>query len=421
MSTRTAMSRRSFIQSAASTGLVLGAIPAVMAAPADREFKVALVGCGGRGKGALRDFMEAAKITGVKTRLVAAADFFPGPAKGVCKDNGLDEKFAFGGADGYRKAIEQKPDVMLIATPPNFRPLHYEAAAQAGIHVFAEKPVAVDPVGVRRFLEAGKISAQKNLALVAGTQRRHQAGYQQNAFAVQNGAVGKILGGTIHWCGGRLWYKTRNAGEADDAYMVRNWTSFAEMSGDHIVEQHVHNIDVANWFIGRHPVSALGFGGRARRKTGNQFDFFSVDFDYGDGVHIHSMCRQVTGCYDRVGEYFRAETGEVHGGGKLTGGRPVELPKFEDRNPYVQEHVDLLKSILAEKPLNESQAVAEATMCAIMGRISAYTGQLVRWSDVMENPNSPYFKLALAPSADDFEKGAVKAPADDVIQVPGKD
>ena len=167
--------------------------------------------------------------------------------------------------------------------------------------------------------------------------------------------------------------------------MVRNWYWFSQMSGDHIVEQHVHNLDVANWFIGRPPVQALGFGGRARRQGGNQYDFFSVDLDYGEDVIVHSMCRQVNGCFTRVSEQFIGTEGSVWGDGKLVG-KQVAVPEFEEKGgPYVQEHRDLIKSIREGKPLNEARNVAESTLVAIMGRISAYTGQIVRWSDLTKN------------------------------------
>ncbi|MBP8305186.1 MAG: hypothetical protein KBE04_13790, partial [Phycisphaerae bacterium] len=224
----------------------------------------------------------------------------------------------------------------------------------------------------------------------------------------------------IWWCGGALWKHDREAGENDADYMVRNWVSFTEMSGDHIVEQHVHNLDVANWFIGRLPRVALGFGGRARRKTGNQFDFFSIDYDYGEDVIVHSMCRQVNGTYGRVSEHFVGTEGSLWGDGKPQG-KSVDVPAFEDGNPYVIEHRELVRSIREGKPLNDARAVAEATMTAIMGRISTYTGQMVKWEDVAANQGSPWYNLRLTPAAEDFEKGTVKAPQEDVVAVPGRD
>jgi predicted dehydrogenase len=329
----------------------------------------------------------------------------------------------FTGPLGYKQLIEQPIDIVLLATPPAFRPTHLEAALNAGKHMFIEKPVAVDPVGARKVMELGEVAKQKGLSVVAGTQRRHQQGYMRNQWAIANGAIGKIVGGTISWCGGALWYKERDNGESDASYMVRNWVSFSEMSGDHIVEQHVHNLDVANWFLGRPPESALGFGSRVRRKTGNQFDFFSLDLNYGDGVHIHSMCRQVNGTDGDVSEFFHGTEGVAYGGGKIQSAKLASLnvPEFKTHdNPYVEEHIALLDSIAKGQPINAARTVAESTLTAIMGRISAYTGRLVRWSDLTTNKQSPYYNLALSPSPADFESDKVMAPKDNVWPVPGE-
>jgi predicted dehydrogenase len=199
--------------------------------------------------------------------------------------------------------------------------------------------------------------------------------------------------------------------------------SFAEMSGDHIVEQHVHNLDVANWFIGRPPKSAIGFGGRARRKTGNQFDFFSIDFDYDDGVRIHSMCRQINNTYARVAEVFTGSTGQTWSNeyGKDDIPEQYRMPEMPYvGNPYVQEHVDLINSIRSGDRLNETATVATSTLTGIMGRIAAYTGQLVRWKDLLEIEQSPWYNLTLTPTALDFEAGTVTAGPDDVPPVPGQ-
>jgi myo-inositol 2-dehydrogenase/D-chiro-inositol 1-dehydrogenase len=279
----------------------------------------------------------------------------------------------------------------------------------------------VDPPGARRVIAAGEKAKEKGLSVVAGTQRRHQGSYLRTKYGLDKGVIGEIVGGAVWWCGGALWYRTKKPGESDADYMVRNWVSFTEMSGDHIVEQHVHNLDVANWFIGHPPLSALGFGGRARRKTGDQFDFFSLDLDYGNGCRIHSMCRQINDTDGDVREFFRGTDGETWGGGMPKGGKQIDYPKFSDINPYVQEHMDLLNSITEGKPLNEARNVAESTLTAIMGRISSYTGKLVRWRDLTENKNSPWYNLTVKPTAEDFEKGPVVAPPDDIVAVPGKD
>ena len=299
--------------------------------------------------------------------------------------------------------------------------MHLEAAIQAGKHAFMEKAAGVDPPGMRKIIEAGELAKQKGLAIVAGTQRRHQAKYRQNAHAIAQGAIGRITGGRVWWCGGGSPDPLRReSGWSDAEYMVRNWYRFSQMSGDHIVEQHVHNLDVANWFIGRPPVLALGFGGRARRQGGNQYDFFSVDLDYGEDVIVHSMCRQVKGCFTRVSEQFIGTEGSVWGDGKLQG-KQVAVPEFEEKGgPYVQEHRDLIRSIRAGKPLNEARNVAESTLVAIMGRISAYTGQIVRWSDLTKNSDSPWYNLTLTPTARDFESGTVVAPPENAIPLPGQ-
>jgi myo-inositol 2-dehydrogenase/D-chiro-inositol 1-dehydrogenase len=420
----TTVSRRSFLQSAAVAGAAVHAfsiLPSSAQESAGRTIKVGLIGCGGRGSGALDNHKRACEHLGLKMELVATADAIASKAKDTAKKYGLSEDKAFGGFDGYKQVCASDADVILMATSPNFRPVHFAAAVAAGKHVFMEKPVAVDPVGVRAVIAAGEAAIAKKLSVVAGTQRRHQRAYRQQAASLQAGAMGKILGGAVYWCGGALWYKNREQNEADANYMVRNWVSFMEMSGDHIVEQHVHNIDVANWFIGRLPVAAIGFGGRARRVTGNQFDFFSLDLDYGEGLHIHSMCRQVNGTYGRVSEFFNCAEGTIWGGGRTTGGKKVDVPEFEEfEGPYVQEHVDLLNSILKQEALNEAKNVAESTACAIAGRIAAYTGDVVRLSDLLTNADSPHYKLAVSPSPADFEAGTVKCPEEEKAPVPGR-
>ncbi len=415
------LSRRGFIKSSAvGMATVLTGKSVVFGAPAQKTLRVALIGCGGRGNGALDNCHEAAKELGIELKVVATSDWFKGKAEATGKKYNVPASRCFGGANGYKKLLDTDVELVIMATSPNFRPVHFEAAIKAGKHVFMEKPVAVDPPGARKIMAAGELAKQKGLGVVAGTQRRHQAGYQRIRHAVERGAIGEIAGGSVWWCGGALWYRTKSPTESDADYMVRNWVSFTEMSGDHIVEQHVHNIDVANWYIGRTPSSALGFGGRARRKTGNQFDFFSVDLDYGDGCRIHSMCRQINGTDGGVREFFKGTQGETWGGGGLKASKEIAVPEFPDRNPYVQEHIDLLQSIIDEEPLNEAYDVATSTLTAIMSRISAYTGKLVRWKDVAENQNSPYYNLTLKPTPIDFETGDVVAPLDEIPAVPGR-
>ncbi|NLH17711.1 MAG: Gfo/Idh/MocA family oxidoreductase [Phycisphaerae bacterium] len=415
------VSRRDFLKVSAASMAALSISPAGLYAAGDDEIKVGLIGCGGRGSGALENFIEGAKMAGVKVKVVALADPQKDRVQGQAKKYGVPAEMASSAFDGYKKVVASDAQYVILGTSPNFRPVHLEAAIDAGKHVFMEKPVAVDPQGCRRIIAAGEKAKEKKLGIVAGTQRRHQKNYRETAAAIEQGAIGQIMGGRVWWCGGALWKTDRRPGESDAMYMVRNWVSFTEMSGDHIVEQHVHNLDVANWFIGRTPKQALGFGGRARRKTGNQFDFFSVDYDYGDDLTIHSMCRQINGTHGPVAESLVGTNGTAGDNIKMINKKNLDIPKFPDGNPYVIEHFDLITSIREGKPLNEAKNVAESTLTAIMGRISAYTGQYVRWSDLMTNQNSPYYNLKLSPAAEDFEAGDVKAPADDVAPVPGKD
>lgn len=419
------LSRRNFVKTTTAAGAVAVGFSLLDAGAKGlgKDIKLALVGCGGRGNGALKQCLQAAKMNQVEGKVVATCDWFKNKAVEAGSSYGVPENMCFDGADGYKKVMETDADLVLMATPPNFRPIHFEAAIRAGKHCFVEKPIAVDPPGVRRFLAAGEQATTKRLAVVAGTQRRYESGYRKNKHLIEKGAIGKILNGQVYWCARVPWIRERTQGQSDQDYLLNNWLNWCMMSGDHIVEQHVHQLDVTNWFLGRPPVTAHAFGGRARRTTGDTYDFFSVDYDYGDDCHVHSMCRQIEGCYTRVGESYTGTKGRVSGGGKIS---PADLsvdlstPEFMEGSGQVLEHYELIKSIKDAKPLNAAQDVAYATMTAIMGRMSAYTGQVVRWTDVMSNSDSKFYNLTLNPTAEDFETGNVKAPRDDVIPIPGQ-
>jgi predicted dehydrogenase len=416
------MNRRSFLGNTTLLGASLAAAPLFAQSPSggSKKIKVGLIGCGGRGNGALKDFLDACKILGLEPEVTAVGDAFKNQADATGNHFGVAAERCFGGYDNYQKVIATDCEYVLMATPPSFRPLHFAAAVEAGKHCFIEKPVAVDPVGARSVIATGEKAAAKGLAVVTGTQRRHIAEYIRNKALIDAGAIGQIKGGVVQWNGTVPWIKRRNEGESDASYLTRNWLNFTELSGDHIVEQHVHNLDIAVWFLGRLPVTAVGFGGRSRRETGNLFDFFSVDYDFGDDVHIHSQCRQLAGTYQRVGELFTGTEGVCYGGGKLKG-KDVKIPeiKLDTDNGMVQEHVDMIRSVMTGKPLNDAKRIAEVTMVAIMGRISAYTGELIRWNDLMSNESSPLYNLACTPTALDFEKGEVKMPVE-APPVPGK-
>ena len=423
------MDRREFLKGSAVAAVFAGAPAILRADGAKRSFNVGLVGCGGRGNGAMENIVEAGKIVGVDIKPYAFADAFMQRAKASAEKFGVEEKFAFAGCGAYKKILEMpEVDIVILATPINFRSLHLMAAIKAGKHVFEEKGVAVDAPGVRLHIEAARLAAEKKLSIVAGTQRRHQRGYMLQAKAIAEGVAGPVIAGNVYWNSSVPWVKERAEGMSNKDYLCNNWLNWNELSGDHIVEQHVHNIDVANWFIGRYPRSALCFGMRARRHTGNQYDMFSTDFDYGDNVHVHSMCRQIDDCHGGVFEVFRTLDGAVISGGSgriRKNGSNIELKgDFPSGNPYVIEHVDLLKSITCEGPyMNEGEQCALSTACAIMARESAYTGRLVLLDDILKNESSPVYAKACVPTASDFEcEGDVPMPAlgDGQFPLPGK-
>jgi predicted dehydrogenase len=411
--------RRDFVK--VTTGVALS-FPTILVACQPKTFRIALIGCGGRGMGAVRDAHEAAKLLGVEVKVVACGDWFRERALRAGKEFGVEPNRCFGGPTAYREVLETEAEIVLIATAPAFHPVFVEAAIKAGKHLFVEKPVAVDPVGCRRVIAAGKEAEQKGLVAIAGTEMRHDFNFRltHQAVAVE-GALGRLYGGRIAFCIGHMFAtKPINPKTPDD--LIRTWQNWVCLSGDHIVEQHIHNIDVANWFVGRPPVSAVGFGFRARRPAGDQYDFFSVDFDYGDGIHIHSMCRQIDGCWNWVGHDFVYEKGHTNGADypkPKNSPIPPDLPRAPSSN--VQEQVDLLYHVLKGKPVNQLQALAESTATAIMGRISAYTGRMVTWDEIMVDPNKnpALYNWRMRPTPEDFERGTVEMPQENVVPVPG--
>jgi predicted dehydrogenase len=369
----------------------LAGFPPVHAAGSDM-IKVGLIGCGGRGTGAAEDVLQAAP--GVT--LVAMGDVFKDHLES--SRTRLKEKYrdkvdvpddrAFTGFDAYEKVLASDTNYIILATPPGFRPQHLKAAVVAGKNIFTEKPVGVDGPGIRTVLSLEQDAKAKGLAIVAGTQRRHQTGYIQTMRRIHDGAIGKIVAARCYWNQGGLWKKDRQPEWTDLEWQLRNWLYFTWLSGDHIVEQHVHNLDVINWALRAHPVRALGMGGRQVRtgpEYGHIFDHFAVDYEYSDGTHLMSMCRQIEGCDKSVSEALAGDRGtcqvdryEIKGGSAWKFGEG-------DNAPYVQEHTDLIASIRAGQPLNELKAVAESTLTAIMGRMSAYTGKEVTWEQALNS------------------------------------
>jgi predicted dehydrogenase len=275
---------------------------------------------------------------------------------------------------------------VILAQPPHFRPEHLMAAIRAGKHVFMEKPVAVDPEGVKLVIEAGELAKQKGLGIAAGTQRRHQRSYNEAIKRLHDGMIGEIVECRAYWNGGAIWVIDRRPGWSDMEAQLRNWNYYTWLSGDHIVEQHVHNLDIINWVMGAHPIRAIGQGGRAARggkEHGHIWDHFAVEYEYPNGVRMFSQCRQIANTDGKVEEAVVGSKGISNCNNyiRVKGG---ELWRFreQDVNAYEQEHLNLIQSIRDGKPINEARNVAESTMTAILGRESAYSGRTLEWDQL---------------------------------------
>lgn len=369
----------------------------VLADKADdgRELKVGLIGCGGRGNGAINNLLNAA--AGVK--VIACGDVFQDRVDSFVKNlkdafgQEIAPEFQFVGFDAYKKVIECGVDAVVLTTPPVYRPVHFEYAVEKGIHCFLEKPVAVDPVGCRKVIAAAKVAASKGLAVVTGTQRHHQRCYVEAHQKIQEGYIGDIVSGNVYWNQGMLWYNERKQGWSDMEWMIRDWVNWKWLSGDHIVEQHVHNIDVFMWMTGLTPKRATATGSRQRRITGDQYDTFATDFEFDNGVRLTSVCRQIDGCSSRVSEfiygtkgYWSSETNEIRDyKGNIVWKFDEEKAKaeFTQHDPYVLEHVDWVNHIRANEAHDEATLTAMSTMAGVLGREAAYTGQTLEFDQML--------------------------------------
>jgi myo-inositol 2-dehydrogenase/D-chiro-inositol 1-dehydrogenase len=388
--------RRGFLTtSAAGTAAFLAAAPLVHA-KGNETIKVGLIGCGGRGRGAAENISQAAG-TSYNIKLHAFADVFADRLNDCVeflKGNDLTrerldapKERQFAGFDAYQKVIDCC-DLVMLATPPGFRPQHIEAVVKAGKNLFTEKPVAVDGTGIRKVLAAAEMANSKKLAIVAGTQRRHQAGYVESMKRIKDGEIGEVRGARVAWNQGNIWANGRKDGWGEMEYQLRNWYHFLWLCGGCIVEQHVHNLDVALWAIGDHPTRCVGMGGREVNKGteyGESWDHFAVNYEFKSGAVVSSQARQIAGCDGDVSEYIIGAKGSFSSNGyRFTGGKTKQV-RVKEVNPYVQEHIDLLESITSGKPVNELKQVAESTLTAIMGRMSAYTGKAVTWEQALES------------------------------------
>jgi len=424
------VSRRSFVAGAGTLAAATLVTPKVVFGQAQRVFKFAVIGCGGRGSGAVNDITRAAERMGAKAVLVAAADFVQEKAAAICKQYNCPEKFAFGGHAGYLKVLESDAEIVLLAAPPFFRPLHLEACVKAGKHIFAEKPVATDPAGVRRFLAGVEAAKQKNLAILSGTCHRHNNRALRMIKPMQEGVIGRLCGGVVYRCHGGMnhasYMRPRQASDTNAAYMSKAWYFWRQMSGDNLTEQGIHEVDLANWFIGRLPKTAMGIGARHRRAIGNGYDCLSVDYDYGDGLHIHTIARQIDGCSDRCGTILTGAEGECSVLGKISRwdnkaiSYDEERIKTRDGNMMVMEHWDMLNGLATGNYLHEGEQVAMATATTIIGTLACWSGQTVRMTDILSNEKSEFYNMNNPWQPEDFEKGDVALPEEGKAPVPGK-
>lgn len=386
------VSRRQFLKNsslAAVSAAAVAGFPAILNAQTKPPLNAIIIGMGGRGTGAGGNFLEAAKAVGVEAKIVAAADIFPGQTDKAKENFGVPTNKCFGGFDAYLKALEV-PGVnyVIIATPPGFRPGIFTAAVAAGKHIFTEKPVAVDGPGARIMYAAGEAAKKKGLKVVAGTQRRHHAGYIETIKRIHEGAIGDVTDFRAYWVnGGPIWHRGLK-GDTDMERQINNWYHYIWLCGDHCVEQAVHNIDVCNWVANATPVKAWGMG--ARQMLGNQpgeiWDNFAFEFEYETGVRMHCYTGQIKRDFSAVSEAVIGTKGTSNPAGSIkpTGGAAWRYTgKITD--PYVQEHIDLINAIVQDKEMNETKTVTDSTLTAIMGREAAYSGGVVEWDDMLNS------------------------------------
>ncbi|WP_341215139.1 Gfo/Idh/MocA family oxidoreductase [uncultured Wocania sp.] len=391
------LSRRNFVKgsSLAAGGILL--TPSLLTASPIfnkvKKLKLAVVGCGGRGTGAVSQALKADE----NVELVAMADAFEDRLENAYTS--LTKMFQIGklnvkpshkfvGFGSYKKAIDAA-DVVILTTPPGFRPKHFEYAVSQGKHVFMEKPVATDVAGIKKVLEAAKVAKAKKLNVVVGLQRHYQTSCIEAYNRIKKGDIGQIVSGQVYWNGSGVWVRPRKANQTEMEYQMRNWYYFNWICGDHILEQHIHNIDVANWFIGGYPIKATGTGGREVRKGkdhGHIFDHHVVEFEYENGAIVSSQCRHQPGTKHRVDETFQGTLGTSY----TDGGGSTRLKKYDgtniythdnenDINPYQQEHNLLFKSIRNGEVISDAENGAKSTMTAIMGRMATYSGKEITW------------------------------------------
>lgn len=389
-------------------------------APDGKVLKAGLIGCGARGTGAAIDFLNA----GPNLQITALGDVFQDKLSScrelLKKEKNVEvpDENCFLGFDSYEKVIDSSVDVVLLCAPPHFRPAHLEAAVNAKKHIFMEKPIAVDPVGVRKVIATVKRSKSLNLNIISGTVRRSQKDYLETRRRVLNGEIGEVVGAYMLRNGNSLWHVKRRPEWSDMEYMLRNWVNFCWLSGDMLAEQFIHEIDVMLWYFGKLPVKATAYGGRQRRVTGDVYDFFSIDYLFDNGMRGNCASRQIDGCSNGKVEQISCQNGYADAAGKLydlQGNVIWEYPypsendtqsEWHVTNPFLQEHINLVTAIRTGNTINDGEDQAYSTLTAIMGRMAAYTGKDITWDEVLNSD------LYLGPKVYDM------GPVEGIIETP---
>lgn len=397
-------SRRDFLQTSTTAALSAAAVAQLsltsgVYAAGDDVIKVGLVGCGGRGTGAAGQALS----TEGNVKLVAMGDAFADSLNGSLNNlkNGhkdrvaVDDDHKFVGFDAYKQVIDSGVDLVILATPPGFRPTHFEYAVSKGKNVFMEKPVAVDGPGVRKVLESVKIAKEKNLKVGVGLQRHHQDGYLETLKRIHDGAIGDVLAMRVYWNNPGVWEPriSHEQAKSEMEYQMKNWYYYLWLCGDHICEQHIHNLDVGNWVKQGHPVMARGMGGRQVRvdkRYGEIYDHFAVEYQYADGSWMFSQCRHQPNVWNSVSEYAHGTKGnsDVSGNSITAGGEKWSFRRdkaVKRSDPYQVEHDDLFRAIRNNTPYNEGENGANSSLTAILGRMVVYSGKEVTWEEALNS------------------------------------
>jgi len=419
MSNKTDSTRRTFLKTSAAAvaGTALaGSISRTAHAAGSDEIKFCLVGCGGRGSGASDNIMN----TKGNVKLVAVADAFPNKAEGAVKNlkNRHPDKVdvspdhMFSGLDAYKKAIDTDCDLVVIATPPGFRPQQFEYAIAQNRHVFMEKPVATDAPGIRRVMAAVEESKKKNLMVGVGLQRRHEPQYVETIKQIHDGKIGDLILTRVYWNGGGIWYRNRSDDQTEMEFQCNNWYHFIWISGDQICEQHIHNLDVGCWAKGAYPVECNGMGGGERRMDGDRsmsqiFDHTFCEFTFPDGTKMYSQGRHLRNSFTNVSETVHGTKGVANPNGAFFDGKRV--------GGHQQEQHDLIEALMRGDIYNEGDYGAKSTFTAILGREACYSGKVIKWDELLENgknyaPNIDDYTLQTPPPVVKGDNGLYPAP-----------